>query len=309
MAATRGVSEKAGPSRGVIALRISTFVVVFVAAYLVVVWFQLGAVIRAGDNIESRLEASTVKLNTQIDSFRGDPTSAESLLPTLTAGRAQIAAIARDAASVQRAVLPPFGGAGAASAAALAAYGRGVDGYYAQLAGIAQFVVDRSAVIAKAGEGLSTLTSLAATGTTEADVKRVIGQAHDAVAAATDQLRSLASTATSVYSSDALLARLSALSDVLGDIETGLAKRDASALQVATQAFSRLMQADWQTLFFLADDTGLENLTASITGLSKDRSAIDSAREDVAMTRTALGSVAVGLIVIALFMAGVAWLR
>lgn len=293
-------------------MRIAAVTLAVAAAYLGVLWYRLGAVLDAGGRLEDRANASVVALSAEIQAFQGDPKSGTALLPKLTDGRMQIARVGSDAADVGDALLPPFGSAGEAYRTSLRSYATHVDDYYATLSRIGTFVVGRGDVMEQLSEGLQVLGKLATPGTKDDDVRRVIKEARTAVDTSADQLRSLSESGTGevgVYSNDALLARLDALSGLLGNIVDGLDKRDSKLVQAGTQGFSKLMQADWQALFFAADDDGLKRFGTALSTLNTDRQSISAARQDIAEKRAALGAAAIGLVVIALFTAAVAWLR
>ena len=309
MNADNSKADRTRVGAGVIALRVAAIVLAIVAAYLGILWVQLGDVLADGAALENRIAKSSTALDSEISTFRGDPDSAKKLLPTLAKTRQDIAATRSDIADLGANLPPPLTRSASEYRSTLDSYANDVDAYYEQLAGIARFVVARSALIERAGQGLSALGRLSDPGLSETDIRTLLGSARDAVIESVDELRSLSASATSVYSSEVLLARLSTLSTVLDDIVEGLVDRDAQRVSLGTQAFSKLMQADWQTLFFQADEQGLDRFAASLSKLSQDRARVAAASESIASTRTAIGAAAIALLVVAAFMAGVAWLR
>jgi len=291
-------------------LRIVTVVLALVGLYFGVVWLQLSRVQSAGTAIETKTAETIATMNASITRLRVEPGAAPIVAPDLAKADEDLAS---QLAAVETMVnfglrpLPPGIDARRKYRDELRTYVSEVRRFNGQLSGIAALITARTETIQTMAKGFGVLSKLAEPGITEKDVSATLEGVKKTVDASVDKLRSIAASGATVYSSEGLITRLSAVSAVISSIFKSLKERDATQLDAAVQTFSQLMKNDWQSLFVQSDSRGLIQLASSMRTLSEKHERLDAAREEIASTQKLVGLASIILLGAAAVCAGFGW--
>lgn len=292
-----------------VVLRIVAVLLVLAAVGFGMSWLQMNRTLERGRAMEQSLGATVVTLNGYLSEFRGETAAAADLIPKLAEGEAELAALRDEIERLPLPLIPGPSGRGAGYRDALESYTHDVAGYYAHLSSVATVVVDRGDIVERLAGGFGVLDDLAQPDVSVDDVTRVMADIRRTVDATIAALESLDTTTTGVYSSEPLRARLASILTIIAAIDESLASEDAESFRQSTAAFGQVLQADWQALFFAADEAGIQQLATRIETLTESRAAVESASTSLAAARRAAGVAAFVLAVIGALTAAVAWLR
>ncbi len=280
-----------------------------VAAYCVLSWWQSALVLADGTMLENGAGATVASLNADIEGFRGDPSSAGTLTTSLEGVRSQLDGQLSAVATSRSMYLPPAGRVQHEYEDNLKEYIHSIEVYYDDLLMEAEFVIERARVVADLGEGLDVLQGLSAPDVTKEEIDRILEGAGKTVDQAATRLESLTASVTVVYSSQDLLERLDIVSGALASIQDGLEREDADGVTASVQRFSDALGADWSSLFFAADEAGLERMASASDELAAQRTEVSEARADLASARNAAGFAALAFALIAALSGAAAWAR
>ena len=275
-----------------IALRTAAVVLALGALYFGVVWLQLSRFQSAGAGVDTKTAETISVINASINRLREEPGAATVLAPELAnndeALAAQLEAVETMGGFGLR-PLPPGIDARKEYQDELRAYVSEVRRLNGQLTGITSLITARTETIQKMAQGFGVLEKLSKPDVTEEEVSTTLQNVKTSVDASVDKLRSIAASGATVYSSEGLITRLSAVSAVISDLFKSLKERDAAQLDSAVQSFSQLMKNDWQSLFVQSDSRGLVQLASSMRVLSEERERLGKAQEEIVSTQTLVG--------------------
>jgi hypothetical protein len=102
---------------------------------------------------------------------------------------------------------------------------------------------------------------------------------------------------------------LGSLSSQLTALEKALKQRDLIAVEKTAGRLAKLMQADWEGLFFERASAGEARLSKALARVEAKRTRLRAARLETALTQRAFAVAALVLLVSGGVLAAVAWLR
>ena len=301
--------QNSSGGRGPLALKIAAVVLAVAAVYLGLLWMQMGQTLQRGQQVQDSVNSTVSSLNRGVETFEGDPKSAEKLQPALERARSALADARKDIDGIIIVTLPPVAPMQSRYRSQLASYTTDVDRYVERIQSNASFVIARSKLVQSASQGLGALGDLAKPGVSEQEVRQGLDNARAAVEGAATQLRSLVASSGPIYSNQQLLSRLAALGAVLKDIGSGIAEKDAQKIAQATKAFSQILSGDWQSTLYSGDKTRIAETSKQLEAIRDRAASISSLRQELANTRATVGLLALVFGVAAAFSAAVAWLR
>jgi len=295
-----------GEGRTRLLLRALAIVLALAAAYFAFVWLQLENTQSRGAEIEKNANGAILSLNAGINLLRENPGSAPEIAPQLETTRKTLDELAQSVGQLNASVLPPGADARRAYRDALRSYVSDIEGYNSELTTTTALVAARTETVKKVSEGFAQLEKLSDPGITEASVSATLRGVKAAVDASLDSLRSISASATTVYSSEALIARLSAISAVVDELVKSLQAKEQGRLDGAVRSFAQLMNGDWQSLFLQYDMRGLGKLATNMRGLSERREKVSGAQKSVVSAQKLTGLLGLACFLGALVSAGIA---
>jgi hypothetical protein len=265
------------------------------ACYFFVVWWQTGWALERGGALEAEAASVVLELHIVTEGFSGEPSSAETLTASIDAVEERLDAMGSEPGIVSALPLPPGRAAQDRYEETLVAYVTSVDAYYEGLSMTASFVTARSAIVERFGEGLATLQELSAPDVSAEEVDAVLVRVERAVEEARRSLESLAAGPSVAYTSSDLLGRLEALSDAVAEIRSGLEESDPDSVATSVQDFADVLSSDWRSLFFVADEDGLQRFEVLSADIDAARGPISEARADLRSAQRTAGILALVL--------------
>lgn len=282
------------------ATRIVILALVLATLYCAVVWLQSGQTLSEGTAVERAVNKVTVDLNTSVAQLTGETAKVTSVSEGLTAAEEGLATVTRSAESLYYPLLPGGAGARRAYSRALLRYIDETGLYVTDLRSVADKITRRAVVVDKLSKGFGGLAALSSPELSTAQAGEILAGVQVVVDGALAETESLETTGVSAYSSDAFVERLQSVSAELATMRSSLDTQDVAAFADSTTRFTELMNADWQQLFFVANEEGVQQLSDRVATFDALKQQVTEARSLVASVQDSYGFAALVLATITL---------
>ena len=264
------------------------------AAAAWIVWWQIGAMLRVGDQVVAQSDAVVSVLNESVSQFKGDPQSAAKADEKLQAGKQALADVKQSVDGMSS-----FGSM-KQYRTELNDYVALLDRYYSGVQGNSNFVLERGRAFADLGEALDVFSTSTKAGSSPATMVAGVTRAGTLALSAATRIQSLDESSTHLYSTARLSQYASSLASDLVELGRGLAKNDAVLVTHATLSLKSLFGADWESLFYQPNpqvqsqlELEARRVTARRSGLEAGKQQLESRREPYALAAVALTTLAI----------------
>lgn len=282
------------------ATRIVILALVLATLYSAMVWLQSGQTLSEGTAVERGVNRVTVDLNANVAQLTGETAKVTSVAQGLTDAEEGLATVTRSAESLYYPLLPGGAGARRAYSQAILRYIDEAGLYVADLRSVADKITRRAVVVDNLSKGFGGLAALSSPDLSTEQASEILAGVQVVVDDALAETESLETTGVSAYSSDAFIARLQSLSSQLATMRSSLDTQDVAAFADSTTRFTELMNADWQQLFFIANEAGVRQLSDRVGTFDALKQEVTEARALVASVQDSYGFAALVLATITL---------